>query len=402
MMNSNAEYKQSINSYHLQQHEMVNFLYDRFTVGMIFTLIVAVVATLLAAYELELQDRHQGVFLWLLVLLLIQYFRWSTKKAYDAIKDEDYLSHDLWKKKFTIGVYIIALWQGLGAVLVMPYVSVNLEIIFHAFLLGMGAGAIAYLATSMSIYVSYLVLMILPITFYLFWVGTPDSMVLGFMHLFMIVAYYFGVRRMNIMITESLNLRFDNELLVNDLQRLLNAVAKSNKELDRFSTTDELTGASNFRAFRVRLEEHRLRHISSKLPLTLVMINIDYYHEYNIHYGQEVGNKTLCAVAQLLMKEVIHKDEIVARIYGAEFGILLPSVSCEGARMLMEKVMQLLEQQKIKNEKSSISPWLTLSAGICCVPVNEKMNARDLISRAEEALRQAKKNGRNRIEIINT
>lgn len=401
-MNTNAEYKQSINTFHLQQHEMVNFLYDRFTVGMIITLIVAVVATLLAAYELELQGRQYGVFLWFIVLLLIQYFRLLTKKAYDKVKDDEYLSHQHWKRKFIVGVYIVALWQGVGAVLVMPHVSVNLQIIFHAFLLGMGAGAIAYLATSMTIYVSYLVLMIMPITLYLIWVGTPDSLVLGFMHLFMIVAYYFGVRRMNIMITESLNLRFDNELLVNDLQRLLGAIAESNKELNEFSTTDELTGASNFRAFRVRLEEHRRKHIESKLPLTLIMINIDYYHEYNVHYGQEAGNKTLCAIAQLLMKEIIHKDEIVARIYGAEFGILLPSVSCEGARIIMEKVMSLLEQQEIKNEQSRISPLLTLSAGICCVPVNDNMNARDLISRAEEALRKAKQNGRNRIEIINT
>lgn len=401
-MNTNAEYKQSINTYHLQQHEMVNFLYDRFTIGMIFTLIVAMVATVLSAYELELQGRQNGVFLWLVVLLVIQFFRWSTKKAYDRIKDDEYLSHQYWKKKFIVGVYIIALWQGVGAVLVMPYISVNLQIIFHAFLLGMGAGAIAYLATSMTIYVSYLVLMIMPITLYLFWVGTPDSMVLGFMHVFMIVAYYFGVRRMNIMITESLNLRFDNEMLVNDLQRLLSAVAESNKELDTFSTTDELTGASNFRAFRVRLEEHRRKHITTKLPLTLIMINIDYYHEYNVHYGQEAGNKTLCSIAQLLMDDIIQEDEIVARIYGAEFGVLLPSVSCEGARIMMEKVMLMLEELGIKNKKSKISPLLTLSAGICCVPVNEKMNARDLISRAEEALRQAKKNGRNRIEIVNT
>lgn len=401
-MNTNVELKQSITTHHLQQHELVNFLYDRFTVGMIFTLIVAIVATLLAAYELELQDRQYYVLLWLVVLLLIQYFRMLTKFAYDKIKYDEYLSHQRWKKKFILGVYLAAIWQGFGAVMVMPYISVNLQIIFHAFLLGMGAGAIAYLATSMKIYVGYLVLMIMPITIYLFWVGTPDSMVLGFMHLFMIVAYYFGVRRMNIMITESLILRFDNELLVNDLQRLLSAVAKSNKELDTFSTTDELTGASNFRAFRVRLEEHRRKHITSKLPLTVIMINIDYYHEYNVHYGQEMGNQTLKTVAQLLMNEIVHKDEIVARIYGAEFGVLLPSVSCEGARDVMERVMQLIESKNIKHEKSRLSSKLTLSAGICCVPVTEHMNARDLIARAEEALRHAKKSGRNRIEIVNT
>lgn len=401
-MNSNAVQKHSISTFHLQQHELVNFLFDRFMIGMVFTLIVAAVATLLAGYELTLQDRDQWVYLWFIGILLIQYLRYLDKRKYDEIRDEEYFSHNKWQKRFIAGVLIIAIWQGFGAVLVMPYISVNLQIIFHAFLLGMGAGAIAYLATSMTIYVSYLVMMIMPMALYLFWIGTPDSLVLGFMHLFMVVAYYLGVRRMNIMITDALHLRFDNELLVNDLQRLLSAVAKSNKALDKLSTTDELTGASNFRAFRVQLEEHRRQHITSRLPLTIIMVNIDFYHEYNVHYGQEKGDETLVAIARLLMEEIVRDEQIVARIYGAEFGILLPSVSCEGARLLMEKVMRALEALKIHNERSKVSPYLTVSAGICCAPVNENMNDRDLLGRAEEALRQAKKNGRNRMEMVNT
>jgi diguanylate cyclase (GGDEF)-like protein len=222
------------------------------------------------------------------------------------------------------------------------------------------------------------------------------------MHLFMICTYYYGVRRMNTMITDSLNLRFENETLVNDLQRLLNAVAQSNKELDQISTTDELTGASNFRAFRVRLEEHRRKHITNKLPLSVVMVNVDYYYEYNDFYGQDMGNRTLTNIAHLLMAEIIRKDEVVARINGAEFGLLLPSVSCESARMMMERVMHLLQEQGIEHAKSRVGPLVTLSVGICCVPVKEDLNARDLIVRAEQALRQAKKNGRNCIEVINT
>lgn len=400
-MNSNLDYKQTISTYHLQQHELVNFLYDRYFVGMFFTLVVAAVASLLAVYELEIQGREKWVLVWFGGMLLIQFIRYRLKCAYDSIKNEDYLTHGLWKKRFVVGVYVIALWQGIGAVMVMPYISNNLQFIFHTFLLGLGAGAIAYLATSMMIYASYLILMILPMAVYLFWLGTPDSMVLSFMYVFMVVAYYFGVRRMNWMITEALSLRFDNELLVSDLQRLLNAVAKSNKALDKLSTTDELTGASNFRAFRVRLEEQRRKHITSKLPLALCMINVDYYHEYNEHYGHDIANRTLTTIAHLLRGEIIRSDEMVARINGAEFAILLPSVSCESARMMMEKVMDLLEEQHIEHGYSKVSELVTLSIGICCIPLHENVSARDLISRTEEALREAKTNGRNRIEIIN-
>ncbi len=399
-MNINQDQKFSISTYHLLQHQLVKFLYDRFNVGMIFTLIVATVAMLLASYELQLQDREIYVYIWVAGLLLIQSLRYRLKVAYDRIKNEDYLSHRVWKKRFVIGVYVVGFWQGMGALLIMPYISDNLQFIFHVFLLGLGAGAIAYLSTSMLVYGSYLLLMILPVTLYLFFEGSPDGVVLASMYLFMIIAYYLGVRSMQTMIAETMHLRFDNEILVNDLQRLLNAVAHSNKELDTLSTTDELTGASNFRAFRVGLESQRRRHIDNKLPLSIAMVNIDYYYEYNLHYGHDMGNRTITSIAHLLMGEVIRKDEIVARLNGAEFGILMPGISCEGAKMVMENVCAKLNEQKIQHEKSLVSPFVTISIGLCCVPMNENISSRDMLVRAEDALHQAKQKGRNRIEII--
>jgi len=400
-MNTDLEQKHTISGYHLKQHELVNFLYGRFTAGMIFTLVVAVVATVLVTYELSLQGLQIWGYLWLAGMLIIQFFRHRLTKKYNQTESIDYLSHSLWRKRFVVGVYVVALWQGMGAVAAMPFISTNLQYIFHTFLLGLGAGAIAYLATSMMIFGSYLILMIMPVTLYLLWLGTADSVVLGCMHIFMMGAYYFGVRRMNIMINDSLHFRFDNEMLVNDLQRLLNVVAQSNKALDELSTTDELTGASNFRAFRVGLETHRVKHITSKLPLTVIMVNIDYYHEYNSFYGQEMGNQTLTKVANLLVGEIVQNGELVARMNGAEFAIMLPGISCEGARLMMEKIIQLLEKQAIPHESSKINPYLTLSVGICCIPVTQKVTSRDLITRADDALRQAKKNGRNRVELIN-
>ena len=401
-MKSDQEQKSLASTYHLQQHVLVRFLYDRYMVGMVVTLIVSLVATSLAAFEMEIQARDHWVYAWFGVMLLIQYARYLLKKAYDRIKDDDYLSHHLWKQRFTLGVLTAATWQGTGALLILPYISQNLQLIIHAFLLGMGAGAIAYLATSMRIYASYLVLMLMPVTIYLFWRSTPDSIVLGFMHLFMIITYYFGVGRMNQLITDSLHLRFDNEMLVNDLQGLLEAIAISNKELDRISTTDDLTGAANFRAFRVQLEKDRIRHLNNRLPMSVVMLNVDFYYEYNVFYGLDKSNDNLVEIAALLMDQLTKKDEMVARINGAEFAILLPGVSCEGARIMMEKAMQSLQAKKIKNEKSKVDPYLTLSIGICCIPISERINSQDLISRADRALRMAKNNGRNRIEIIST
>lgn len=401
-MSAKLEQKQYVSTYHLQQHELVNFLFDRFLVGMLITFIVCTVAAVLAVFELELQGRDRWVYVWYIGMVLIQYVRYLLKVRYDRTRDEEYLSHQHWKLRFGLGVFATALWLGFGGAWMMPYVSNNLQFIIHTFLLGMGAGAIAYHSTSMIIYAGYLVLMMLPITIYLFSLGTPDGFVMGFMYVFMVTAYYFGVNRMHQMIADSMLFRFDNELLIKDLQRLLAAVATSNKELDKISTTDELTGVSNFRAFRVRLEEFRLKHISSKLPMSIVMINADFYYEYNVMYGQDIGNRTLARLAHLLAGEIVKKDEMVARFNGAEFGVLLPGISCEGARMIMEAAMDKLKEAKIEHGDSKCGPNLTVSVGICCIPVTENTTGRDMLSRADSALRLAKDNGRNRIEIVNT
>jgi hypothetical protein len=80
-----------------------------------------------------------------------------------------------------------------------------------------------------------------------------DGYILGLLYLFMMVAYSGSVKRMSILINNALYYRFDNAMLVGDLQRLILSVSNANKSLEKISITDELTGASNYRAFRVRL-----------------------------------------------------------------------------------------------------------------------------------------------------
>lgn len=397
-MNKISEHKNSINIYHLKQHELVNFLYDRYVVGMVITLTVSSVAAFLVYFELSFQDRENRVLLWYAGLVIILLLRYQLKRTHEKNR-HDFLRHLLWRRRFTIGVMVTAVWLAVAAVLVMPLISKNLQYILHTFLLGMGAGAIAYLATSMMIFGSYLVLMIAPVALYLFWTGTTDNIILGLMHLFMIGAYFFGVKRMNRMIKDALHLRFDNEVLVNDLQRLLTVVASSNRELDHYATTDDLTGAANFRAFRVRLEELVHTLADQKLPLSLISVNIDYFHEYNVEYGIDIGNKTLVSVASLLMGAINEKEQMVARMNGAEFAVLLPSVSCEVARQRMQRVQELLEEMAIPHRASSCSGHVTLSMGICCEPLGVSSSAREFQEKAYEALREAKFNGRNRIEI---
>jgi len=355
---------------------------------------------MLAYIELSIQGRQQWIIVWFSLLCVILGFRYWLLKKFQAQRNKDYFSHIQWRNRFYIGVVISGLMQGGGAAWLMPYVTTNMQIILHSVLLGMGMGAIAYLSTSLVVYISYLLAIMLPVTLWLFWQQTPDGYVLTLLYIFMISAGAMSVKRMNILLNDALYYRFDNETLVEDLQRLLEAVSRTNKALEKISTTDELTGISNYRAFRVRMEEIWRQFQGTNSPVSLIRLNVDYYYEYNSFYGQKPGDQNLCKIAGLLLAEITHESQMVARLNGAEFALILPGMSCENARLLACRVEKALAGLKIEHAKSKTNACLTLSIGLSSQVVTPKALSRQLLGNADLALKQAKDKGRNRIEIV--
>ena len=366
---------------------------------MLITLFISIVASGLAYFELSIQGRENWVLVWFALLCGILFARLRLQQKFGKLKNKEYFPHQEWHNKFYVGVVATGLMQGCGAAVLMPYVTPNVQIILHSLLLGMGTGAIAYLSTSLRIYISYLVTIMLPVTIWLFLRQTPDGFVLGLLYVFLMTALSISVKRMNELINDALYYRFDNETLVDDLQRLLASVSNANKVLEKISMTDELTGASNYRAFRVRLEEVLRQLRDSNNPLSLVKLNIDFYHEYNAHYGPESGDQNLREIARILMAELSHQDQMVARLNGAEFALILPGLSCENARLLMLRIIQALADKKIEHAKSKINPYLTMSVGLSCQVIGNKSVTRELLSSVDQALKSAKVKGRNRMEI---
>lgn len=398
--NNNIDTDKPVSSLQLQQQELVSFLYGRVKMGILITLFISTVMSILAYIELSIQGRQQWVIIWFVLLCIVLCGRYYLLLIFQQIEDKNYFPHLKWRNRFFVGVIAAGLMQGGGAAWLMPYVTTNLEIILHSVLLGMGMGAIAYLSTSLLVYIGYLLSMMVPVTIWLFSQQTPDGYVLTVLYVFMITAGSMSVRRMNVLLNDALYYRFDNETLVEDLQRLLDAVSKSNKALEKISTTDELTGISNYRAFRVRLEEIWRQFQGTKSPISLIRINVDYYYEYNAIYGQAMGDKNLCIIANLLLTEITHQSQTVARLNGAEFALILPGMSCENARLLVLRVEKELTDLKIEHAKSKASQYLTISAGLSSQIVTAMSSSRELLGKTDNALKLAKDKGRNRIEVL--
>jgi diguanylate cyclase (GGDEF)-like protein len=138
----------------------------------------------------------------------------------------------------------------------------------------------------------------------------------------------------------------------------------------------------------------------SNIQVALVRLNIDYYHEYNAHYGSEQGDRNLCHVAGILMLQILHKDQLLVRPNGAEFAYILPNTSSENASRFITKVTQVLDAKKTEHAKSRRSPYLTVSIGVSCQLVTSQSSSRVLLAKADADLKVAKK-GRNRVEVIN-
>lgn len=132
-----------------------------------------------------------------------------------------------------------------------------------------------------------------------------------------------------------------------------------------------------------------LRH---KLPLSVVMIDIDFFKRINDTYGHETGDKVLKIFAKTLEKSIRHED-IVGRFGGEEFVIALPNTNIEQALNAAERIRQKIEKMKVK----AINGNITASLGITELLLTD--DEESILKRADDALYEAKRGGRNRCEI---
>lgn len=388
-----------VSSHQLQQQELVAYLYHRFRFGIYITLSVSLLASGLAYVELSIQGREHWVIGWYALLCLILLLRWRGLQQFLHLPNRYYFPYRQWHRRFFIGAVITGLTLGVGAALLMPYITDNMQIILHAMLLTICAGAIAYLSTSFPIYISYMLAMMLPVTLWLFLQHNTASYVLSCLYAFFMAAGWISVRHMNRLVNDALYYRYDNEALIEDLQRLLQSVSQSNKALEKISTTDEVSGIANYRAFRVHLEEIWRQYRGNTAQLSLIRLNPDHYHEFNAHYGQPAGDRCLRELAALLSAQIAHREQLAARLQGAEFALLLPGVNCQDARAIAREIGAALEQKSIEHGRSPAGR-LTLSIGVGCQSVADGSESRELLIRAETALKLARERGGNRIEAL--
>jgi len=157
---------------------------------------------------------------------------------------------------------------------------------------------------------------------------------------------------------------------------------------------DALTGINNRRSFEKQLKVEWSRAKRRKEPLSVIMVDIDYFKNYNDTHGHQMGDQCLTDVAALLQGVLMRPGDIIARYGGEEFVAIL-SADSEGAQVIGNKMQAVVESAGIENSGSPVNRGLTISVGVATDYPSKELYADELIARADKALYQAKKRGRN-------
>ena len=176
------------------------------------------------------------------------------------------------------------------------------------------------------------------------------------------------------------------------------ALEEANKKLSLISTTDELTHIFNRRHFNDCLEKEWKRAIREQTPMTLFLINLDFFRQFNEGYGFVAGDDCLKKIAVQLESLLKRPADVVARFEGETFALLLPNTA--NAEPLAQRCIESIEALKIKHIYSPISEYVTVSIGIGFVRPAHDIPMTKLVDKATQALLQAKDAGRNQHAFI--
>jgi diguanylate cyclase (GGDEF)-like protein len=176
-------------------------------------------------------------------------------------------------------------------------------------------------------------------------------------------------------------------------------LASANRELEKLSRQDGLTGIANRRYFDSYLVTEVRRGARERQPLSLILSDVDHFKAFNDCYGHQAGDDCLRRVAAALSSAGRRPADLAARYGGEEFAMVLPGTVLDGAVDVAQAVSRVIDGLAIPHARSAVDQKITLSQGIVSLVPEKETSPEDLIQRADQALYLAKQQGRNRYVV---
>jgi len=197
-------------------------------------------------------------------------------------------------------------------------------------------------------------------------------------------------KRLNTTLHQIWRLTFEKEDLVKE-------VTKAHDLQSALANTDGLTGIPNRRRFDEVLEQEYARLSRSEAPLSLVILDVDYFKAFNDTYGHVAGDECLKSIAKLFRNTLSRASDLAARYGGEEFAGILPDTDSVGAIRIAELIRTEVESLQICHASSPSADHVTVSLGVVTFNYSGRSTSTDMIAIADQCLYRAKSEGRNRV-----
>lgn len=184
-----------------------------------------------------------------------------------------------------------------------------------------------------------------------------------------------------------------------ELEKLTLELQSANRKLNKLAALDGLTGLPNRRFFDKTLKKEAARMAREDKNLGILMVDIDNFKNYNDTYGHQAGDDCLKKVANTISETVYRPGDLAARYGGEEFVVILPDTDREGIYEVSERIRQAIENLNIEHSDSSVADHVTVSVGAAVSEVEENDDGERIVKLADDALYQAKENGRNQTVV---
>ncbi|MGQ8366555.1 GGDEF domain-containing protein [Glaciecola sp. 1036] len=376
----------------LAQSEIIDLLYKqipRLVVGHF-------IAASIFVFWLYESHNSEYLFTWLSVILLILSCRLATFILYQQKSQEMEVSKkQKWKHLWLALSLASGIFYSYGFITLIPAISSEYVLINGLFVIALSSSAVIAYGFSLSALFSFFIPVVIPNLFFvLFYGGQTGLFTASVLGLYSLTAFF---------IVKNVNLAFRRSITLNhQYEHEMQKRKVVEQQLHEISRRDGLTGLYNRRYFDEVLSSEIGRAYRNHTPLSILLVDVDHFREFNEHYGHIAGDNLLVEVGHILAGLANRNGDVLSRYGGEEFAILLPNIDAKGAFSFAEKLQLRVQEQRIEHMASKLSylKSVTVSIGVTTLPPLAKMDAHQLLDRADKALIEAKNQGRNRVKYF--
>lgn len=379
------------NTEHRKQLERLTLIYNDEP----FTLTSYFIVTLIMTFMAWPHTNQFLISAWLITVTIVLCLRFILTLCFQAQQDKNIRPHK-WQQRLTLLSFISGVVIGSCGFITLTPEHYLLPLILAIGLITLSSISVSVLSISSSTFISFIIPALLPVIANTLISGDRINFGIGLLIIMFTVTLILLSNRTRENINKSLDIRYENTHLLDDLTVSQLQLQKQNIELEKLATEDHLTGLANRRYGDMHLEAEWKKAIRQQHPVSLIMIDIDKFKDYNDHYGHQAGDDCLKIVAQALKQSLSRPSDLAVRYGGEEFLVVLPDTEITGAIQLARKFQKVLENVNIKHEYSDIANHLTVSCGVASYTPKRSDKVRALVNQADIAMYKSKFSGGNR------